>query len=229
VSNTTKLLAIGLAAVTVLAGRQVSASVVVNGSFEDIRNFVPSGPGLNQDTMPLPVGDGTDMPGWTVVGNSPIAWIGPTNPFGLTASNGSYFLDLTGYSDSSPNFGGVSQTITTSPGTTYALSFDLGSSTAFNSSGTAGITSTAAVTVGNATQTFNFTTNSTNAWTTETMFFTATTSSTLITIQGSTGEKYIGLDNVSVNEVARTPEPASLVVWLLLGLSGVGVCWWRWR
>ena len=36
-SNTTKLLTIGLAAVTMLAGevRHVSAAIVVNGSFED--------------------------------------------------------------------------------------------------------------------------------------------------------------------------------------------------
>ena len=172
------------------------------------------------------------MTNWTVVGNSPIAWIGPNNPFGLTASNGNYFLDLTGYSDSSPIFGGVSQTIPTTPGTTYALSFDLGSSTTYNPSGTAGITSTATATVGNTTQTFNFTTTLANEWTTETMFFTATSnlSSTLITIQGSTGDKYIGLDNVSVSEAsAVVPEPASLVVWSLLNLGGVSVCWWRWR
>ena len=108
---------------------------------------------------------------------------------------------------------------------------DLGSSTTYNPSGTAGITSTATATVGNTTQTFNFTTTSANAWTTETMFFTATSnlSSTLITIQGSTGVKYIGLDNVSVNAVAVVPEPASLVVWSLLGLGGVSVCWWQWR
>ena len=31
------------------------------------------------------IGDATTMPGWTVVNNS-IAWIGPTNPFGVTAS-----------------------------------------------------------------------------------------------------------------------------------------------
>jgi Protein of unknown function (DUF642) len=225
VSNTTKLLAIGLAAVMMLASdvRYVSASIL-NGSFEDTTNFVAN----SDDTMPLVVGS-TSMTGWTVVGSSPIAWIGPDNPFGLTASNGKYFLDLTGYSDSPPDFGGVSQTIPTTPGATYALSFDLGSSTTYNPSGTAGITSTATATVGNTSQTFNFTTSLGNEWTTETMFFTATSnlSSTLITIQGSTGRQYIGLDNVSVSETgAIAPEPASCVVWLLLGLGGVSVCWW---
>jgi hypothetical protein len=38
--------------------------------------------------MTLPVGS-TGMPGWTVAGSEALAWIGPANPFSLTASAGS--------------------------------------------------------------------------------------------------------------------------------------------
>ncbi len=57
------------------------------------------------DTMSLPAGSGA-LGSWLVV-NGSLAWIGPANPFGLTASDGSYFLDLTDYDDAAP-YGGVS-------------------------------------------------------------------------------------------------------------------------
>ncbi len=76
-----------------------AASLITNGSFEGWAsgNFAhrpESFPAVN-DTMVLAPGS-TTMTGWTVV-NGDVAWIGPTNPFNLTASKGSYFLDLTGY------------------------------------------------------------------------------------------------------------------------------------
>src|SRR5678815_4488708 len=72
------------------------ANLLTNGSFEDKTNFV----GNSDDTMSL-TAPSTAMTGWTVTGDS-LAWIGPGNPFGLTASDGSYFLDLTDYDDSPP-------------------------------------------------------------------------------------------------------------------------------
>ena len=57
------------------------------------------------------------------------SWIGPTSPFSLSAQDGSHFLDLTGYQTGAP-FGGVTQTIATTPGKQYDLSFYLGSYTA---------------------------------------------------------------------------------------------------
>jgi hypothetical protein len=71
------------------------ANLITNGSFEDTTNFVPNHPA--DDTMSLTVGS-IAMTGWTVV-NSGLAWIGPGNPFGLSASDGTYFLDLTDYTD----------------------------------------------------------------------------------------------------------------------------------
>ena len=57
------------------------ADLLTNGSFEDVTNFVNQG----NDTDLLALGS-TAMPGWTVVGSEALAWIGPTNPFGLTAA-----------------------------------------------------------------------------------------------------------------------------------------------
>ena len=164
----------------------------------------------------------TELTDWTIsqsVGLGQPAWIGPSNPFGLSASAGSYFLDLTGYSFGSP-YGGVSQTFPTAIGTTYVLSFDLGSTA--DEGGTAGINATA----GSATQDFTFTTSLNNQWMTESLIFTATAATTNITPQGSAGTNYIGLDNVTV--APAVPEPASLMVWLLIGLS-IGVAGWRRR
>ena len=132
-----------LAAIALLAfgGIASASSIVTNGSFENTTNFVDN---TGQDTMRVPQGNSTDMPGWTATGQigrtADIAWIGPTNPFGLSASDGSYFLDLTGYQDTPP-YGGVEQSLTTIVGATYSLAFDLG---ADSSSGVpAGITATA--------------------------------------------------------------------------------------
>lgn len=100
-------------------GQSAQAGRVANGSFEANRNFS----GNAQNTMGLSVGS-TAMTSWTVT-NADLAWIGPSNPFGLIAFDGSYFLDLTGYHDSSL-FGGVKETINTVNGQQYTLTFYLG-------------------------------------------------------------------------------------------------------
>jgi hypothetical protein len=166
--------------------------------FENIGNFVGDG----NDTMTLGPGS-TVMLGWTVVSND-VGWIGPTNPLGLTASNGSYFFDLQGYSDSD-TFGGVTQTITTVKGANYVLSFDLGGATQWG--GTDTITACAG-----ATCQLDSITASTNQWDPETLDFTATGGSALISLIGYDGSAYIGLDNVSVTGSTigtAVPEPVT--------------------
>ena len=102
------------------------ANLLTDGSFENTTNFSNTG----NDTMILQPGNSTAMPGWTVVGteDAELAWIGPANPYGipLMASDGSYFLDLTGYNNGAPYQRGVKQTIATTAGATYQLSFDQG-------------------------------------------------------------------------------------------------------
>lgn len=185
--------AIALAA-SALGASAAHANLLTNGSFE-AGGFVNQG----SDTMSLPAGS-TVITGWTVITDT-TAWIGPTNPFGLTASDGSFFLDLSNYQAGAP-FAGVMQTIATTPGSTYALTFDLGGSTFWGrpDSLTASAAGTSAT----------FTTPSTgtnNDWYHETLLFVATAASTTVQLQGLAGFNYIGLDNVSVDFVSAAPVP----------------------
>jgi hypothetical protein len=189
------------------------ANLVVNGSFENTQNtFVASGLGANQDTMPLTLGS-TAIPGWTVT-TAALAWIGPSNPFGLSAAEGSYFLDLSGYHDNQP-YGGVaaSTAFATTIGQQYQVTFDLGSDKNYN---TASPQVDLAVNGGPA-QVFVASPigNAVNRWEIFSYVFTATTASTTLSFAGAgpDNQKYIGLDNVSVVPV---PEPATAIAGLLL-------------
>ena len=190
------------------------ANLLTNGSFE-------SGAFVNQgnDTMSLAAGS-TVITGWTVVTDT-TAWIGAANPFGLSASNGSFFLDLTNYQANAP-FAGMSQTIATTPGATYSLSFDLGSSNRWGRPDS--ITASAAGT----SQTFTAPlTGSLNDWQSVLMQFVASSATTTVLLQGASGINYIGLDNVVVEFVSgpgpgQIPEPTTLAL-LGLGLASLAV------
>jgi hypothetical protein len=192
-----------------LGASAAHANLLTNGSFES-GGFVNQG----SDTMSL-VSGSTVITGWTIVTDT-TAWIGPTNPFGLHASDGDFFLDLTNYQAGAP-FAGLTQTITTIPGATYLLSFDLGASTFWGrpdaiTASAAGVSATfASPTVG---------TN--NDWYHETMSFVAASSSTVIDLQGQAGFNYIGLDNASVDFVSMSAvaEPGSLAL-MLAGLMSL--------
>lgn len=190
-------------------------SLITNGSFEDNTTFHGGNHIAGDGTMQLFPG-ATNLTGWSVVNanNLDLAWEGPTNTYGIHASDGGYFLDLTGYHDASP-YSGVEQMIATTAGAQYTLKFDLGSSTIYNGNGPADIIATA----GSTTRNFSFFTGLTNDWHTETLNFTASLSSTVINLTGFSGGNYIGLDNVSVTEtLAPVPEPA-----LIVSLTGFAV------
>jgi hypothetical protein len=192
-----------------LAVPAAHANLLSNGSFES-GAFVDQG----NDTMSLPSGS-VVITGWTVVTDT-TAWIGPMNTFGLTASDGVYFLDLADYQTGEP-FAGVRQTITTVPGATYALSFDLGGSNRYGRPDA--ITASAAGTA------MTFTTPDTgtsNDWYRESMQFVATSTSTVVSLQGAAGIDYVGLDNAAVELISLpVPEPKA---WALFaaGLAAFG-------
>lgn len=181
-----------------------SANLVTNGSFES-GGYIPS----SNDTMTLSVGS-TVMDGWTVTEDF-IAWIGPANPWSLLANEGDFFLDLTDFSTGFP-FGGVSQTIKTDKGQSYELSFDLGSSNRWGRP--------SAIEASAAGTSNTFTSNTVGGisdWDRFSMVFTANSESTTISLTGTTGSRYIGLDNVSVSAV---PVPAALLLFLS-GMLGI--------
>ena len=92
----------------------------------------------------------TVIAGWTVVASAGInvGWLANGNIFDISTPFGNMFVDLTGSSDTAP-YGGVSQSVATTAGTSYTLTYDLGvdqSSSVF--SGPVGITASAGSTSG---------------------------------------------------------------------------------
>lgn len=192
-------------------GQQAHANLVTNGSFES-GAFVAN---LGQGTMIVPGGNSTTITGWTV-NALPLAWINSPNPWGLAASDGSFFLDLTGGQTGAP-YSGVSQTIATTPGTVYNLSFDLGSSNLWGRPSAIQVTATGNGQLHSSVYTSS-TTGTDNDWDQVSFQFVADSATTAIAFVGSAGVNYIGLDNVAVNAV---PVPAA--VWLLgSALGGLG-------
>ena len=214
--STTRALRVVLACGATLLASAADANLLVNGSFED-GNFVNPG----NATMSLPVGS-TAITGWTTVGDT-LAWIGTGNPWGLSANDGARFLDLTDLAAGAP-FGGVVQTVATSPGSSYVLSFDLGSSTFWGRPDA--ITASAAGTSATFTSPL---TGTNNDWQRLSMAFTATSATTSVQLLGSAAFNYIGLDNVSLDlgSAAPIPEPETWAL-MLGGVAAVGA-WVRRR
>ena len=200
----------------VIAG-SAHANLLINGSFED-GTFTPN----SQNTQTESVGS-TNITGFTVIGG-PLTRSGSTNPFGLTASNGDKFLDLTGYQDSPP-YGGVTQSIATMIGALYQLSFDLGSSDRY------GRPVSILASAGSTSATFTNSLLASGAifYERETLNFTATSSSTTVSLLGTQGNQFIGLDNADVTLIRAAgpittpvPEPGTFALVLAsLGLAGI--------
>ncbi len=205
------------------------ANLIVNGSFED-GNFAPK----TSDSGTMQLFDGsTAITGWVVNGGGggaggDIAWEQSStqpngNPWGFVASDGAKFLDLTGYvNDGNNPHGGISltQTVNTVIGTTYFLSFDVGSSELY----THGVNPQIQVSVNGTPPTYVFTGNNTTLpdslpyndhWQETGFEFVAggtnATLSFLATTPGS--DNVILLDNVSLTAV---PEPATVLAGMLL-------------
>jgi hypothetical protein len=200
---------------------------VANGDFNNIGGVWVNNTGLGSDDLQTP--GSTNIPGWTnVPGYANEFWVGAANGYGLQAApgNGSqYFVDLTGQANNKP-YGGIEQVISTTAGTTYSLTFDLGASTLYNSSGLGAAALTASA--GGASALYTLTASTQSQWAPETLVFTATGSATTIEFLADSAysSEYVGLDNVSVQPMVHsTPEidPASAASGLTLLLGGIAV------
>lgn len=209
------------AAGTLFAGAAM-ANLLTNGSFEtaSVGNTLPTGNGVQLNT------GSTAMEGWTVTGTNSqgIAWLPNGNSYGVTPQDGTYFLDLTSYSDTTP-FDGVSQTISSLAAGNYTLTFYIGVD---NASGLYAGPAAVYASAGNQSNVvfINSSMGSGNVWVQETLNFNvATTGPVTVTLQGDSadsrsGEQYVGLDNVDLEVASATPEPA-MALPVLLALGGL--------
>jgi hypothetical protein len=204
------------AVLTQLASADVNAgNLISNGDFDNIGQVWVNNTGVGSDDWQTP--GATAIPGWTnVPGFANEFWATTPNSYGLTESpgNGSvYWVDLTGQANNKP-YGGIEQTITTTPGLSYVLAFDLGASTIYNSSGSgaAALTASATGLTPLASQLFTLVPINSNQWVSETLAFTADSNTTTITFlaDSSFTSRYTGLDNVVV--AASVPEPSGFVL-----------------
>jgi hypothetical protein len=208
------------------AGAVQAANLAANGDFANLGTVWVDNTGLGSDDWQS--AGATAIPGWSnVTGFANEFWVGASNGYGLSASPGngsSFFVDLTGQANNKP-YGGIEQTVATSAGAQYTLSFALGSSTLYNGPGLAAAALQASATGAAplASQLYLSNPTSANEWTTETLTFTADSSVTTIEFlaDSSYTSRYVGLDDVSVTPATAVPEPGSAAL-LLLGMSGLG-------
>lgn len=190
----------------------VSADMVQNGSFE-------SGPDPGTH-ITLPEGS-TAIDNWTVIGSGLTVAVDSIDYIGTTwvASDGNRSLDLNGYYGT----GGVEQVISTIPGNTYLVAFDM----AGNPDNGPTIKTMDVIAIGSTTQSQSFSfditgkTRSSMGWTPMQYTFVADAASTTLqfmsTVTGSNNAWGPALDNVSV-----VPVPGAVLLGLI-GLTGAGV------
>jgi hypothetical protein len=194
-----------------------NANLLTNGSFES--PAVPTG------SFTTFASGSTAISGWTVggaAGGVAIVNGGFSQECCLfPAESGSQWLDLTGLNTNGVE--GVKQTVATTIGATYALSFWIGN--VYDPTGTFGTTSTVDVrTLGTGAALLGAFTNAsttpgTQVWQQYTLTFTAVAASTMLDFVNadSATDNSNGLDNVTLNVV---PEPGTLLL-IGLGLAGL--------
>lgn len=238
---------IAVAAIALAASVAAHAAGFQNGSFEtgafSDTNHIgtgsyftgnnPYGDYTGDGTMALFAGSGA-LTGWTISAPGALAWLDNANPWhanaAMSASNGSRFVDLTGWSSLwSENIESgslsrvvLSQTFDTVAGTTYNVGFSIGFGPDSDATGTHfGFPVTSSTVLAGVNGVFDpySTPSNANGWTQRGFTFTATGAQT--TLQFMTNNyrsEYVGLDDVSVTAV---PEPESYAM-MLAGLGALG-------
>jgi hypothetical protein len=196
-----------------------AANLINNGSFET--------PIVAAGSYSLFGVGSSALTNWSVTGPSGTDVAVVSGSFGqggvtFNAQDGSQWLDLTGYNSNSTE--GVSQTIATTIGHEYQLSYYIGNTTG---GGIFGTTSTVNVRLNGAGTYADTNSNASLTgldWKQFTHTFVAgSTSTTLDFVNGDPStDNSNGLDNIVLTDLGPVPLPAS--AWLLLsGLVGVGV------
>jgi Protein of unknown function (DUF642)/PEP-CTERM motif len=209
----------------VMAGSLPLHATITNGSFEDVP--VPAG------SFTVYTNGSTALTGWTIVGAT--SSDGPAvvsntfmqNGITFTAQDGVQWLDLTGVNENSTE--GVEQTVATTPGKSYALSFWVGN--VYDPGGMFGTTSTVDVYINGALLGAfenSSTTPETMVWEQFDPTFTATGSSTTIKFLNAdpSTDNGNGLDNVALTlNTNVTPEPGTMILYGtgLLGIMGLAL------
>lgn len=183
-----------------LGTQSAFANFVSNPSFETFTGIFGGDGGAQL------LSTSTALTDWSIV-NGEIAILRDPNSYGLAPSDGNNFLDLAGYSNTGlPK--GISQTLNgLSIGQVYRLTLDLGirnGACVFGGNNCTGPIQ-AAATIGSSSQTFTHdSADAGNIWGTYGFDFTASDAAMTLTLRGISlpaGNQYIGLDNISVEEV----------------------------
>ena len=206
---------IALAALSLGTSVAAAPNLVVNGDFE----AAPAPAGAYSQ-----YGGGNGFTGWTATGND-ILVIDKAYAEGslvFNANDGSSnAVDLTGAGNTGPA-DGITQTVATIGGKRYQLSFFVGNaSPSGQNAGSYTQPSTLNLSIdGGAIMTFTNAVNVANGidFAQFTTFFTATGPTLLAFSNGTVGDNYLGLDNVSVSLV---PEPATWGL-MIAGFAMVG-------
>jgi hypothetical protein len=196
-----------------------AAEIVQNGSFEMLSaSFVDDG----SNYMSLDHGS-TTITGWTVSTSTGAIVLGrsPTGD-GLSAADGSFFVDLSGFGSSSPD-GALNQIVHTVAGATYTFSMDIGGA---NNGIVSALVGGKSLTLTSGTP---FVVDGTE-WVPETAMFVGASLNInpLVTIQNeSPGSDIDLIDTVSIVGPATSVPELSTWSMMLVGFAGLGYAGYR--